>query len=338
LLRGFAAGHRCRLPHRIGNMRLHAIVKIRGQFSRQTAAQLSGQCRVIFCVGVKPRLPVCLPALAFFFRVPLPVNCVRDGKGRMRPAQRGAGGGNFLRAQRGTVGFFRACQRGCAFAYHRAAANQRGCVVRFGLGNRLVNRVDVMPIHPANHLPAVALEALGRIVAKPVRNRAVYGNAVVVVQHNQARQLQGAGQRADLMRNAFHQAAIAHKGVSVMVDEAVPGAVELRRQQGLGQRHAHRVGQSLPQRAGGRFHTRRDAKLRMAGCGRVQLAKAFDVFYRQCVARQMQHRVQQHGGMAVGQHETVAPRPGGVSGVMAQMPREQRSRHFRHAHGCARVP
>ena len=51
-----------------------------------------------------------------------------------------------------------------------------------------------------------------------------------------------AGQRAGLVADAFHQAAVAEEHVGVVVDDGVAGAVELLRQQLLGQRHADGIG------------------------------------------------------------------------------------------------
>jgi hypothetical protein len=77
--------------------------------------------------------------------------------------------------------------------------------------------------------------------------------------------------------DAFHHAAITHEGVGEVVDDVVADvfvlAVELLREQLLGQRHAHRVGHALAQRAGGGFHTGGDAHLRVACRLAVQLTE-----------------------------------------------------------------
>lgn len=53
------------------------------------------------------------------------------------------------------------------------------------------------------------------------------------------------------MRDAFHQATVADEGIGEVVDDGQARAVELGRQQRLGQRHAHGVRHALAQRAGG---------------------------------------------------------------------------------------
>ena len=60
-----------------------------------------------------------------------------------------------------------------------------------------------------------------------------------------------AGQAGGLAGDAFHQVAVADDGVDVVVDHVEAGAVEALRQPSFGQRHAHAVGEALPQRAGG---------------------------------------------------------------------------------------
>ena len=73
------------------------------------------------------------------------------------------------------------------------------------------------------------------------------------------------GQGAGLVRNAFHQAAITGKDPGEVIDDGVTGAVELAGQQFFGQCHADRIGQPLPQRAGGGFDARGDAHFGVAG-------------------------------------------------------------------------
>ncbi len=111
-----------------------------------------------------------------------------------------------------------------------------------------------MAVNAAHHVPAVGFEAFRGVVGEPAFNVAVDGDAVVVVERNQLAQLQGTGQGAHFVRNAFHHAAVAHEGVGVVVNDLVARTVELRRQGLLGNRHAHGVGDALAQRAGGGFN------------------------------------------------------------------------------------
>jgi hypothetical protein len=90
----------------------------------------------------------------------------------------------------------------------------------FGLRERGVHRIDVVAVERADDVPAVAFEALAHVVHVPGRDAAVDADAVVVVQRHQLVQLPGAGQRAGLVADAFHQAAVAEEDVGAVVDHA----------------------------------------------------------------------------------------------------------------------
>ena len=198
----------------------------------------------------------------------------------------------------------------------------------FGVGDGLADRGGVVAVDRADHVPAAGGEAQSGVVDEPGRDLAVNGNAVVVVQGDQLVQLPGAGQRDGFVADAFHQAAVAHEDVGVVVDDGEfrfairfvsYGAVEFLGQQLLSQRHADRVGDALAERAGGGFHAGGHAHFRVAGGFAVQLAEVFQLGHRQFVAGQVQHGVIQHGGVAVGQHETVAVNPVRVGRVVLEV-------------------
>ena len=117
-----------------------------------------------------------------------------------------------------------------------------------------------------------------------------------------------------------------------------PVAVELLRQPALGDGHAHGVRQPLAERAGRRLDAGREAVLRVAGRDRAPLAERLDVLEAHPVAREVEHRVQEHRRVAGAQHEAVAVRPGRVRRGVAEVTRPQRVGHRRHAHRRARVP
>jgi len=71
------------------------------------------------------------------------------------------------------------------------------------------------------------------------------------------------------MGDPFHQAAITHEHIGVVIDDREFRAVIMRRQGPLGNGHAHGIGQSLTQRAGGGFHAGRVAVFRVARGFRV---------------------------------------------------------------------
>jgi hypothetical protein len=202
-----------------------------------------------------------------------------------------------------------------------------------GLGNGGVHGIGIVAVYRADHIPTAGAETGGRVVNEPGGHLAVDGNAVVVVQRHQLVQLPGTGQGHCFVADAFHQATVAQKHVGAVVHHLVTVPVELGGQQLLGQRHAHRVGDALPQRAGGGLHTRCDAHFRMASGFAVQFAEVFQLVHRQLVAGEMQQRVNQHRSVAVAQHKTVAVGPGRIGGVVAQVAAPQRNGHVGHAHG-----
>ena len=136
----------------------------------------------------------------------------------------------------------------------------RFCRADGGFDVRRIVSVDI-----GNHIPAVGRETHWRVVAKPALDFAVDRNTVVVVKRNQLAQSQRAGKRTRFVRNALHQAAIAQKNIGVVIDDIDPIVIEGARHFALGDRHADRIGESLAQRPGSRFHAGRDAVFRMPG-------------------------------------------------------------------------
>ena len=58
------------------------------------------------------------------------------------------------------------------------------------------------------------------------------------------------------MGNAFHQTAVTKEHPGMVIHNRVPLAIKLGCQSFLRQRHTHRIGQALPQRARGRLNAR----------------------------------------------------------------------------------
>ena len=312
--------------------------EILGQATVDAALELGGLVREGGAVAVEQGLPLLLPLGAGIATVPGGAHVGGDFERAGGDAQRGAGGGDFGVAERIAVHAGGVLAVGRALADDRAAADQRRL---FGLGlgllDRLVQRLDVMAVDAGNHVPAIGFEALGRVVAEPVGDAAVDGDAVVVPEGDQLVELPGAGQRAGLVRDAFHEAAVADEGVGVVVDDGETGAVELDAQELLGEREADGVGQSLADRAGGRLDAGGVAVFGVAGQAAAQLAEVLDVVQRHVIAGEMQHRIDQHRRMAVGQHEAVAVDPLRVGRIMVEVARPQGGAHFRHAHGGTRM-
>ena len=313
---------------------------------RQIALHAALERRRGFGEGGAIRLEALAPGVlgstAALARIPGLRDLGRQLERCVRPAQRVARGLHFVGTQGGAVHVVRAGLARRSLADHGLAADQRGLAVgprglraRGAQGG--VDGGGVVPVHLGDHVPAIGFKALRRVVGEPALDVAVDADAVVVVQRDQLGQAQRAGQRAGLVADAFHQAAVAHEDVGVVVDHGVAVTVELGRQQLLGQRHAHRVGQALAERASGGLHAGRDADLGVARRLAVQLAEALQLVHGQVVAGQVQQRVQQHRAVAVGEHEAVAVGPSRVGGVVLQVPVPQYLGDLGHAHGRARV-
>src|SRR5258708_36334088 len=110
-----------------------------------------------------------------------------------------------------------------------------------------------MAVDIADDAPAIGLEALRRVVGEPALDKAVDGDAVVVVKGDELAEAERARQRAGFVRYALHEAAIAEKDEGAVVDDGMAAPVELLRQQWLRPRHGHRAGAVLAQPAGCRL-------------------------------------------------------------------------------------
>ena len=284
------------------------------------------------------RVPFALEGLALRARVPCLVHRLRNLEGRIGPSDRLPRRRDFLLAKSLAVRLRGSGARRRALADDRLAADERRAS---GLAPRRVDRrgdrARVVPVDRRDHVPAVGREAHGRVVAEPALHFAVNGNPVVVVEHDELREAEDARERACLVGNAFHEAAVTREGVRVMADDLVARAVELGRQQPLGEREADRVGEALAERPRGRLHAGRVAGFGMAGRARMQLAEAAQLLHRQVVAGEVQQRVLQHRAVAVGEHEAVAVGPRGIGRVVAQVASPEHFRDFRHAHRHARM-
>ena len=209
-----------------------------------------------------------------------------------------------------------------------------------GLGglDRLLQprQVRVAVLH-LEHLPAVRLVPLAHVLGERELGAAVDGDVVVVVEHDERAEAEVARERGGLARDPLLQAPVAadHEGVVLHHVEAL--AVEGRGGVRLPQRHAHGIGEALPQRAGGHLDAHGVLVLRVARRLRVHLAELLQVVDRQLVPGQMEHRVEQRARVAVGEDEAVPVGPLGVSRVVVHDVLPEHVRDRRAAHRRARV-
>ena len=323
---GGALGGFC---HRTLGQRGEAFRQIAGQ----AALQLGGQAGMRGGIGGKVALPLLAGGLALLARIPGGAHVFGNLEGAVRPAQRRLGGSDLGCAQRRAVAVVGTGLVRRAEADRGAAADQRRTGgLGLGLRNGGIERGAVMPVDAAHHMPAAGLEAAGNVLAEPAFDMTVDRDAVVVPEGSQLAQAPGAGQRAGLVADAFHQAAVAQEGPGAVVDDRMAWAVEFGGEQLFRQRHADRVGDALPQRAGGGLDARRVAQFRVARRAAVQLAEGLQVVDRQVVAAQVQQPVEQHRAVAVGEHEAVAVSPAGRGRVVLQVMAPERLGNVGHAH------
>ena len=115
------------------------------------------------------------------------------------------------------------------------------------------------------------------------------------------------------MADAFHQAAIAGEHVGMVIDDIV---AKFGGQLLLGQRHADRGGNALPQRSGRHFDALGVTILGMARGPGAELAKVFDLLDRHIlVAAQVEQAVEQHRAVPGGEDKAIAIGPVGGGGI-----------------------
>ncbi len=210
------------------------------------------------------------------------------------------------------MGFFAALSVRCAEADHGAAGDQRRPIVVARALDRRSDGFGIVPVDAAGR-PARGLEPRQLVIRTAQRGRSVDRNLVVVEQHDQPLEPEVPGERNRLVAEAFHQAAVARDHIGIVIDEIV---AEAGVHQPLGERHADRGRDALPERAGGGLDPRRMAIFGMARRLRPPLPESPELVQRHAfVAGQMQQRIEQHRAVTGGQHETVAIRPGRIGRI-----------------------
>jgi hypothetical protein len=212
--------------------------------------------------------------------------------------------------------------------------------------DRLGDAVGVVGVAHPPHVPAVGQEARGDVVAEGELGAALDGDAVVVVDPAEVAQHQVAGKGGGLAGDALHHVAVAAQGVDVVIEDGEVRPVEVQGQPAAGHRHADAGGAALAERPGRGLDAGSQVIFRMARALAVDLAELLDVIegdrgLAQALifgvdrrdAGQVQQGIEQHRGMAVGQHEAVAVRPDRIRGIEAQEALPQRVGHRRQRHG-----
>ncbi len=299
---------------------------------------LGGELVVLARPLLEAGLPLALEHLAALLRrlAPVRVHLGRDEEERVRiPAER------LLRLAHHLVGHrvgVRVAGAGArrAVADHGLQADQRRpLLLGHALADRGLDRLEVVAVGDLERVPAVGAEALGHVLlVEREARRAVDRDAVVVVDVDELAEPQVAGERGGLGGDAFHQVAVGADREDVVVADL---GAELLAQELLGHRHPDAVAEALAERAGGRLDARRVAVLRVARGLRAELAELLDLVEAQVVAREMQARVEEHRGVACGEHEAVPVRPQRVGGVVLHDLRVEEVRGRRERERGARM-
>jgi hypothetical protein len=261
-----ARGHRLGLRIHRGDGLFRDFRPARGQFASHAALELRGLGRIGLRVMLELAVPGFFPGGAFLARIPGLIDFLRNLEGREIPADVRTHGGAFRFAQRRAVHVVGAGLVRAAGADDGLALDEgRPIGHRLGFFDRLVDGFRVMTIHIADHMPAIGFEALAGIVGEPALDMAIDRDAIVVPEGGELPQPPGAGQRAGFVRNALHQAAVAEEHPGAVIDDLMAGTIEFGGEQLFRHRHAHRVGNALTERSGGRLDARRIAIFRMPG-------------------------------------------------------------------------
>src|ERR1051326_5016586 len=170
--------------------------------------------------------------------------------------------------------------------------------------------------------PAIRRKSARNIFAECELGTSLDADVVIVVNPTEIAELEMAGQRRGFACNTFHQIAIAAKSIDVVIEQRETVAIENFRQHPLRHRHTDAVATALAKRSCRGFYAGRMAVFGMTGAAAAELAKALDVLqtYRNAGfdlarfihvphASEMQDGIEQHRGVSVGQHKTVAVWP-----------------------------
>ena len=211
--------------------------------------------------------------------------------------------------------------------------------------DRLRQPLPIVGVADALHVPAIGQEARRDIVAESEIRMPFDRDPVAVVDPAKVAQHLVTGERGRFARYALHHVAVAAHGINVVVEHREVRPIEMLRQPAPGERHADAVAAALPERAGRRLDPGGQVIFGMAGTFAADLPKPLDIVERDrglietlvfgidgFHAAEMQQRVEQHRGMAIGKHEAIAIGPDRIIGIEAQKILPERIDHRRQRH------
>ena len=210
-------------------------------------------------------------------------------------------------------------------------------LVGFRLFDGFADGCEVVAVLDRDGLEAERFHTFLHVLAEGDVRAAFDRDAVAVVEDDELRQAERAGEREGLGRDALHHAAVAAKRERVVVDDVIARLVERRGEMRLGHRHADGHAHAGAKRPRRRFDARRVAVLRMARRQRAVLTELLHVIHGQSVAIEMEQRIQQRRAVAAREDEAVAVRPLRILRVVVHVVRPELIGHRRRAERQARV-
>jgi hypothetical protein len=197
----------------------------------------------------------------------------------------------------------------------------------------------------------MSLASPTRRTFQPDARVAFDGDVVVVVDPAEVIEREMARQRRRFRSHALHHAAVAAHRVDVVAEDLEVGTIVAVGEPCLGNGHAYAGGDALPERPGRGLDPRNEMVLGMTRSLAAELAEVTDVVERHrglpepfvggvhgAGAGEVEHRPQQHRGVAVGEHEPIAVRPDRILRIEAHDPVPERVDQRRQRHRRAGMP
>ena len=280
-------------------------------------------------------------------RIKVFAHSVRHEKlGILRPAIAALGQTDLFDSERLAMGGAGIVLMRSAIADMAIDDDQRGYVVRPAeCLDRLRDPLRVIGVADPLHVPAIGKEARRDVVAEGEIGVAFDRYAVAVVDPTQVPEHQVARERGGFAGDALHHVAIAAYRINVVIEYSKVRAIEVLRQPALSNGHADARRAALSERPGCRLDARGHMIFRVPRAFAADLAETLDVVERdrrlagtlvfgvnRLDAGEMQHRIEQHRGVPIGQHETIAVRPDRIVRIKPQEMLPQRINHRRQGH------
>ena len=287
------------------------LVPAIGQVALVKRVQLCGQRRISVAISRKLTIPFgCEPTAAFSdARLEMMIHALGDQKLRvLGPAISAFSQFDLVRSQRLAMSGRGVLLVGGPIGDMAVDDNEggpiAGCVKAL---EGLRQGVCIIGIVDVANSPPVGAKASRNVLREGECGITLDGDVIVVIDPTQIREPQVASKRGRFAGHPFHNVTIAAKDVDVVIEQRFTWLIELGRKPAPGDGHAHAGATPLTQRAGGHLDARCVVVFRMPGAAAAELAELLDVIEgdRRRPARsimnlrEMQQRIEQHGGVAV---------------------------------------